>query len=792
MKKKRILIFIAALITVFCFTSGNTCYALDEDAQGVLSPVSGDALDTHASIKVWFGANEQENSVMETIAERFTKKTGISVEIVSRRSIFDAPADLANYAKLDNKPDIIYMQAPDIGRLVASGFLLPLDVDDDLRSRFVDTALDAFALDGQYYGVGYNVSTSGLIYNRNLIGDDELPKTWDEFFSLAESLTVTNEKGEFIQRGTLLNVRNMWFVYPIIREFGGYYYGQYSDGTYNAYDVGIDNAGMLVYVEKMKQLKDKGLVLPTQVASESNIVSEFGEGKVAMILYGLWSADYIKDMGIDYGIAPLPAHGDGTTSKPLTTVEGFVINNYSSYPDEAKAFLRYILEDGNQQALIEAGNGGELKTGARNPANISVIKSDYMQDDAILSVLSEIGMDCEPFPNIPEGMIWYNYATTSFGNIFYGDSAGKEVDAAKALKELADAIRRDVALMNQTTERVDIAWWIYLIIGLIIAACVTVIALWKRNRNKKNPLYVKHQYKRGISLLSWGLMLPLLLLLGLFYIYPIVHNIYISMTDYSGIHMNEFGFVGFANYRDIFSTGIDGLVSMVIWTVFFATAVVGLSFILGTFVATVLEKVGFMVAKIYRAIYILPWVIPTVITLLMWQGLLETDGGLVNQILNFVGLPSIPWLSNPVWAKLSTILVMVWLSFPYFMVIAFGMLKSISKDCYEAARIDGASNMCVFTKITLPLIFKTMVPTLIMGFIMQFNQFGIYLLTQGGPASDTLSAPGATDLLITYIFNTAFNTRRYAVAAAYSVILFIFIGLFALIVMGRNKKRMER
>lgn len=780
MRKK--LSFILIAITIMCiilYAAPMPAYAADNIS------------DDSNYVKVWFGANEQENAVMERIAQEFTQKTGIQVEIVSRRSVFDAPADLVNYANLKDSPDIVYMQAPDIGNLVASGYLEPLEIDENLRTRFVDVAFDAFTLSGKCYGVGYNVATSGLIYNKDIINEQNLPKTWDEFFETSENLTIQNDQGEYLQRGTLLNVRNMWFVYPIIKEFGGYYYGQYSDGTYNAYDIGLDNDGMLDYVLKMKELKSKGLVLESQVASDSNIVSEFGKGKLAMMLYGMWSAEYFQEMGINYGIAPLPEHSDGTVSKPLTTVEGFVINNLSDNLDATKTFLDFILEDQNQQALIEAGNRGEKKTGERNPSNIAVINSDYIQTDEIMSALSKIGAKSEPFPNIPEGTIWYTYTTTSFGTIFYGNSAGEEVDAGEQLKELADAVRSDVALMNYQAERMEIAWWVYLIIGAVAALCIALIILWRRYKNKNNPLYVKAEYKRKFSLLCWAAMLPMLILLGLFYVYPIVHNIYLSFTDYSGINMNDYGLVGFANYKDIFTAGIDGLLSMIVWTVVFATLVVGLSFVLGTFIATILDKTNRKIAKIYRVIYILPWVIPTVITLLMWQGLLETDGGLINQLLNLIGLPSVPWLSRPGWARVSSVLVMVWFSFPYFMVVAFGILKAIPKDYFEAARIDGASKLHIFRKITLPLVFKALTPTLVMSFIMQFNQFGIYLLTQGGPASDTLGAPGATDLLITYIFNTAFNTQRYAVAAAYSVLLFIFVGTFALIIMIRNKKRLE-
>jgi ABC-type sugar transport system permease subunit len=122
------------------------------------------------------------------------------------------------------------------------------------------------------------------------------------------------------------------------------------------------------------------------------------------------------------------------------------------------------------------------------------------------------------------------------------------------------------------------------------------------------------------------------------------------------------------------------------------------------------------------------------------------------------------------------------------MVVASGLLKSIPKDYYDAAKMDGANGYYTFKFITLPLVFKALIPTLIMSFIMQFNQFGVYILTAGGPASDKIGAPGATDLLITYVFNTAFNTSRYAVAASYSVIIFVFVAIFAIISMRVGRK----
>ena len=367
MKRKVALCLVTAAIAAVSFALPSSAARAEGGEQSDSDSASAE------TVKVWFGANEEENAVLRQIAESFEQETGIAVEIVARRAVFDAPTDLVNYAQLEEAPDIVYIQAPDIGTLVRSGFLEPLDFSAETKSRFTDVAFSAFTLDGSCYGVGYNNSTSGLLYNKALISKEELPKTWNEFFATAERLTKSDGNGGYSQFGTLLNVRNMWFVYPIIKEYGGYYYGQLADGTYNPYDVGLDSAGMLSYVEKMKELQSKGLVLGTRVASESNIVSAFGEGKVAMMLYGLWSADYLKGLGLDYGIAPLPAQSNGEPSKPLTTVEGFVVNHYSRHLSAAMQFLNYMLEDANQQSLVEAGNGYALKTGARNPTNLSVI-----------------------------------------------------------------------------------------------------------------------------------------------------------------------------------------------------------------------------------------------------------------------------------------------------------------------------------------------------------------------------------------------------------------------------------
>ena len=771
---KKILVFIIMVVAVIC-------------------SVSVVEANSDNTIRVWFSQYQSENEAMEQIAENYRLETGVNVEVISRINVFNAANDLVNNAQLDSRPDIVFMQAPDIGGLIKSDIILNIDdyIDySDLYERYSSTGLDAFKYNSQFYGVGYAIDSYGLIYNKDLISESELPDTWESFFEIAQQLTVINDEEEVETYGTLLNCKDIWFNYSIIKSYGGYYFGEYPNGDYNAYDIGLNNQGMIDYIDMMKEMKDNHLVLTNKIHTESEIVSRFANGKVAMILYGLWYANMFQQKGINYGVASLPDSEDGTVSKALTTVQGFVVNNYSLQKDTSVDFLMYILEDDNQQLLIEAGNQYEEKLGTRNPANISVMNSDYIQSDPVLSSLSSLNDECEPFPNIPEGPIWYNYTPQVLQTIFFGDSNGQEVDAQEKLDELVAKINDDVRLINYQAERIELPDNLLLYAIVILILITTALIIRQKYLNKKNNILITRK-KRKETLLAWLVMLPLLALLLIFYVYPIIHNFYLSMTDYSGINMVDYGVIGFGNYKNIFVAGLDGLISMLLWTICFAFLVVTISFIIGSLLAVFLDSINFKVAKIYRIIFILPWVIPTVITLLMWQGLLETESGLVNQFLSIFGIASVPWLENANWARISTVLVMTWFSFPYFMIVASGMIKIISNDLYDAAKIDGANFIKQFTKITLPLIFRAMIPTLIMSFIMQFNQFGVYILTGGGPSSDQIGAPGATDLLITYVFNTAFNTKRYAVAAAYSVIIFIFVGTFALTVMKVNKKKME-
>jgi arabinogalactan oligomer/maltooligosaccharide transport system permease protein len=177
--------------------------------------------------------------------------------------------------------------------------------------------------------------------------------------------------------------------------------------------------------------------------------------------------------------------------------------------------------------------------------------------------------------------------------------------------------------------------------------------------------------------------------------------------------------------------------------------------------------------------------------LLIWAGLLNDDFGVVNQVLHL----HVPWLFDPWWAKVSVIMVGVWMSVPYFFLVSLGSLQSIPTELVEAARVDGAGAWQVFRKITMPLLLVAVTPLLIASFAFNFNDFGkIYLLTGGGPQAEDQSIAGSTDILISYTYKLAFAAGKgtdYGLAAALSLVIFVIVAAISAAAFWRSRSLEE-
>ena len=241
--------------------------------------------------------------------------------------------------------------------------------------------------------------------------------------------------------------------------------------------------------------------------------------------------------------------------------------------------------------------------------------------------------------------------------------------------------------------------------------------------------------------------------------------------------VSDFAFVGFRNFAFIVERASRSLVPVLTWNVAFALLSVVSVGILGAVLAIVLSDRSLALRGVYRTLLIVSWAVPGVISIQMWQALLNYQFGAVNRLLGLFGVYPIPWLLDPMWAKAGVLLVNVWLGFPFMMVAALGVLATIPDELYEAARIDGASPLQALRAITLPLLYPPMLPVLLTAFAFNFNNFNvIYLLTGGGPAQEgRLATAQGTDILISWAYKTAFSSEgqnAYGLGAAISVLIF--------------------
>lgn len=251
--------------------------------------------------------------------------------------------------------------------------------------------------------------------------------------------------------------------------------------------------------------------------------------------------------------------------------------------------------------------------------------------------------------------------------------------------------------------------------------------------------------------------------------------------------------VGFANYDEALrtaTTGSGGLVDVALWTLGFAVASTVLTFSVGIGMALLFDHPGMRGRRIYRAIMILPYAFPFFLSGLVWSGLLNSSFGYINQVL--LGGAEIPWLLDPVLAKITVILVSVWFGMPYWFLVGTGALQAIPSELIEAAKADGAGAWTTFYRIQLPLLLSTTSPLIVAGFAFSLNDFTtIFMLSNGGPTNPASPiGAGHTDILITVVYKLAFvgGSADYGLASALSVLIFLITAMLSIGLFFRTKR----
>lgn len=337
---------------------------------------------------------------------------------------------------------------------------------------------------------------------------------------------------------------------------------------------------------------------------------------------------------------------------------------------------------------------------------------------------------------------------------------------------------------------------IMLLVGGIISTTIlmlfALIWIW----NIRDAYSTRKEIEAGNRITSTGyakklwndsfehiMLLPSALLVLFIIVIPLLFTVILAFTNYNTNTIppkNLIDWTGFKTFTDIVKLPLWGktFVGVLSWNVVWTLLATFSAYIIGLLQAVLINAKGIRCKALWRGIYILPWAVPAMASILVLRAMFNREGAF-NQILLNLGLvkDAVPFLSNANWARVVVILVNTWISFPYFMALISGVMTGISPELYEAVEIDGGTGWHKFRYISLPMILTATAPQIVMSMTSTFNNFGmVYFLTEGGPANPEYQIAGSTDLLISWIFKLTYDNRMYNYAAAITILIFIIIG----------------
>ncbi|MCD7725759.1 MAG: sugar ABC transporter permease [Clostridiales bacterium] len=359
---------------------------------------------------------------------------------------------------------------------------------------------------------------------------------------------------------------------------------------------------------------------------------------------------------------------------------------------------------------------------------------------------------------------------------------------------------------------------LFLILVFILFWIANMKTVYRLQLKKENGQHINNFREDVRSMFNEKFHITLLTLpvIGviLMNILPILVLVAVAFTNYDQQHMppnSLFTWVGWTNFKNLFTNSVTvtfgySFKKVLVWTLEWAVLATFTTYIGGILLAKFINDKKTKLPKMWRTLFIIAIAVPQFVTLLLVRNFFA-DNGIVNTFCTSIGLTDflksvglvssnlsyIPFLTSPGWAKVMIVIINIWVGIPYQMLIATGVLMNIPEDQIESARIDGASPLQIFVKITMPYMLFVTGPSLITDFVKNINNFNvIYLLTQDVyVTSDQLLANSNAkeiDLLVTWLFRLTNEYYNYKMASVIGIIVFIICAAFTLITFTRTIK----
>jgi multiple sugar transport system permease protein len=238
---------------------------------------------------------------------------------------------------------------------------------------------------------------------------------------------------------------------------------------------------------------------------------------------------------------------------------------------------------------------------------------------------------------------------------------------------------------------------------------------------------------------AWGFLAPVVIYLVVFYAYPLYRNLDLSIRHYTVRTFVQGGapFSGWDNYVTVIQD--PTFVPALVHTVVFTSLSLAVQFTIGLALAVFFSR-HFPLSTVLRALFLVPWLLPLIVSASTWSWMLNSDSGIANAILSGLGIAPINWLTSPDWSLVSVTIANIWIGIPFNLVVLYSGLKAIPEQIYEAAELDGATGWQQFWRITFPLLRPVSAITLLLGLVYTLKVLDIiWIMTKGGPAGSSLT-----------------------------------------------------
>lgn len=368
---------------------------------------------------------EKSIGIKDAVAE-FEKEHDVKVKVVEK-PYAQQIEDLRMDGPAGTGPDVLTMPGDQIGTAVTEGLIKEFNVEKDVRSLYTDASIQSQMVDQKLYGLPKAVETTVLFYNKDLISEDELPQTLEEWYDYSKK---TADGSKF---GFLALFDQIYYAQSVMGGYGGYIFGKDKDGNDDPSDLGINNEGAVKGAELIQKFYQDGL-FPAGIVGEQGInvlESLFTEGKAAAIISGPWNVEAFSKAGIDYGITKLPKLENGKNMSSFIGVKSYNVSAFSKHAELAQELAVFLANEKNSKTRYEETKEvPAVKSLANDPA---IMKSEAAR------AVTEQSRFSEPTPNIPEMNEIWTPADSALQTVATG-----KADPKQALDQAAETAKGQI------------------------------------------------------------------------------------------------------------------------------------------------------------------------------------------------------------------------------------------------------------------------------------------------------------------------------------------------------------